>query len=189
MYLSYYFRFSGLNEDFFDKTYESIIEIKSSITGEIAEKFTKLLTPVPNVFMVNADEKTVSYNEGLPNPAKSEKFKNWLDDYLKDKESFFIKYYQTRTVYRRWRCCRSFSRYYALILSIFEVLLLAGAGLLPQYCKEGQSSVIPLLCMLLKSHAFVCFSIISLTIGICMIIYLHSIYSKLRKIKDKYYGL
>lgn len=192
--LTYYFRFSEKRKNFFDEVYDYTSQVKSSITGEIADRFTKDLKPIPDIYITNPDG-DVSYREGTPNPAKGEKFKNWLDDYLEDKTTFFIRYYQVKKLYKSWRWIWFALKYLALVLSIVELLLFVASIYWSRFCPKPSPTTrdYPFLCSTTGNDHLLFYSLLFSGIcfmsGILLFVYVEGICIKLQRIKDKNVGL
>ena len=190
LYLTYYFKFSERSKIFFDEIYDYTSQIKSSITGEIANRFTKELKPIPDIYITNSSN-SVNYKEGIPNPAKGEKFKNWLDDYLADQTTFFVHYYQVIELYKSWKWTWSTLKYSALVLTIIELLLFMITFYWSNICPEPLSKMeeYPLFCSSSGNDYLIfnstLFSGLCLMFNISLLIRTEIIYAKLRGIKDK----
>ncbi len=176
-YLIYFFKFSERKKDFFEYIYSSILNIKNSITGEIAEELTKLLKPIPNVY-VEKDE-GLKYIEGMENPAESEAFKNWLDDYLEKKNTFFKQYSEIKTAYWKWKIYSRLLKYLSLILAGLEFIILC---LMALYEKNVNNLDRYILCYPLI------FSAVFFMIGICSMVYILYLENKLRDMEEKNVG-
>ena len=190
--LVYYFRLSKTGEVLIDQVCNQIVKTKSSITGEISEHFTKLLTPVPNVYIVNSDNGDVKYNEGTPNPAKTENFRNWLDDYLARHNTFFISYYQIRQLYKKWVFLWSLLKYFVLSLALIEIPLVLFTIYWSNICPKEmkQNSNLPMFCGGVgenESYTFlsIALSSVLIFIGLIILLFTEIISSKLIKIKDR----
>ena len=185
LYLAYYFKFSERGQYLFDKFYKLIYGIKSSITGDIAKEFTELLKPIPDVFLVSQDTNKFEYREGIPNPAKSEKFKNWLDNYLEKNDSFFIKYYKTVHLYNKWKFCKSILKFLALIFSSIELILFILTIRISFFESERFKKNITIS---EENKEFIfntlIFSCAMFFIALLFVMYVETIYLKLRNIKD-----
>ena len=186
LYLAYYFKFSEKGQHLFDESYELISDTKSSITGEIAEELTKLLKPIPDVLFIPQGTDKLEYKEGIPNPAKSERFKNWLDTYLEKHNSFFVKYYKTVRLYKKWKSFKSLLKILALVFSFIEVILVILTIRLSFFDFEKVEQTMKISAEN-KEYIFntLIFSCALFFVALLLVMYVERIYSKLRNIKDK----
>ncbi len=123
--LTYFFKFSEKDNTFFEDNYSRLADIKSRITGEIAEEISKLGTPVPGVIIATNGSQHVDYVEGNSNPLKGEKFKNWLDGYLSREFTFLDHYSEFKKIYYRWSVVWKTMKIYSIGLAVLEVLNLS----------------------------------------------------------------
>lgn len=134
--LTYFFKLSEVKLDFFEECYRALREIKIQMTGEISKEIESLATPIPSVFVTNEQSKQVEYYEGVSNPIKGEKFKNWLDTYLNSNLNSILAYKNFLELYRRWTTCWSMLKKLSIYFAIYEFSLAAGSFYLAHSIKD-----------------------------------------------------
>ena len=179
-YLAYYFKFSERKKDFFETTYNSILKTKNLITKEIAEQFTKILKPMPNIFLDRGTEgqEGVHYIEGVSNPAKTEKFKNWLDDYLKEKDTFIIRYGEIKSMYLSWKRWSKLLKNLSAAFSVIELILIF-------ILFQNNKALLKIDILLTDLDITLALSVLLFITGLSLVVYTDNIEDKLRKIKEK----
>lgn len=198
--LIYYFKFSNKENKFFEDNYNFIKNIKSRITQEIANEISLLAIPTPKVIILkepkneDLDTKKAEYYEGNSNPLKGEKFKDWLDNYLKKEKSFFVLYYEFNKKYLSWRKWSKFLRYYSIFVSIIQFLLLLillWYFLCPSFIKNINQEINSI-CVQNNSFVFIYLFILPIILIICgliIICYKDSLKNKIIDKRDQYYEL
>ena len=197
--LMYYFKFSNKNNKFFEDTYNFIKDIKNRITKEIAEEISLLAISKPKFIILKEPKNKEShleyeYHEENVNPLKGEKFKNWLEDYLKKEKSFFVLYYEFRKKHLAWRKWSKFLKYYSIFVSIIQLLFLL-APLWHSFCPliiKNMNQETNFICIQNNSSILLYLlvpSVIFIICGLIMIHYKDSLKNKIIDERDKYYGL
>lgn len=195
--LTYFFKFSEKDNSFFESNYEQLKDIKRRITGEIAEEISRLGTPIPSVLIATNGTQSVDYIEGVANPLKGEKFKNWLDGYLSREFTFLDHYSEFKKIYNRWNSTWKVLKLYSMIIACVEAINLAICFFWMNKCVEvtDQASVVELTGFLCtgqtKDSLMVSggIALLLVLIGFFFIIYMDKLQNKLVNYKDVYNGV
>ena len=190
--LMYYFKFSKDDETYYTENYRFISDMKSRITGELAQSITTL-TNSNNRIIVKPkkdDGLEIELATDNMNPIKSEKFKNWLDDYLDKKTSFFFLCSDFKRLYLSWKKWSKFSRLYSMILAILQIISIVLCFYWSKLCPEGNFA--KLACIDSDDNALYCLGLPSLVLvilGLIIIFYKNLLKDNVVEIRDGYHDL
>lgn len=188
--LTYYFKLSEIKLDFFEECYKAFREIKSQMTGEISKEIDSLATPLPSVIISTTDG-PLEYREGIANPTRSEKFKNWLDSYLDKNLSAIMTYHKFTLLYKKWTRRWSFLKKFSIYFSIYEFVLAAFSFYLVYSIKNNEFQF-KLFSNDISFIVLCCFSFVSImlvVLSLFLLAYTESLKSQLIKSRDHHNGL